>query len=271
MRKSGQPARVFTMCAMQNLVRLCLIACVAATFCALCGCGGANSKGAPWRGDVGNGSSSSADSTSSTADGAAPPDSGAVFQLASATGDDPQTAPARVMIYNATLDLVVKDAAPAPAAVTALTEEYRGYVQSRSAAQIVVRVPSARFDAYLAALAGLGTVCNEQVQAMDVTEEFVDLLARLRSAEAVQGRLRALLERADSVEAALKVEQELKRVDQLVEQLKGQLQVLKNRVAFSTITIQVSETKRPAPVQVRNFGELPFHWLRELNPNHLWE
>ena len=197
--------------------------------------------------------------------------------MSGAGGDDtPPPGPGeqpvrRVVVYKSHLDLVVDKTDEAADLLTALVEEFDGYVQTMSAERLTVRIPAASFAAFIKRLGSVGSVANEQREAIDVTEEYVDLLARLKSATTVQARLRALLERAEDVKAALAVEQELKRVDEQVERLKGQIAVLNNRIAFSTIAIRLLTVARPDPVQVaEGFGELPFEWLRQLNPTRLW-
>lgn len=174
----------------------------------------------------------------------------------------------RVMIYTASLVVVVADAEEAIRQATRLAAEFHGHVQKIDGDEIVIRVPVARYDEALAAIEHMGTVSHRQVEATDVTEEFVDLKARLKNARAVKARLEALLAKAEDVKAAIEVEKELKRVAEEVEQLEAKLELINNRVALSTIAIRfvriAAATIDPRAMQ------LPFPWLRQLDPYRLW-
>ncbi|MGE0434710.1 MAG: DUF4349 domain-containing protein [Planctomycetota bacterium] len=177
----------------------------------------------------------------------------------------------RVMVVAGYCDLVCAKPDEATESIATLAQEAGGYVDSQAPAVITVRIPAAKFDEFLAQVGALGDIENKQISAQDVTGKFVDLQARLRSALAVQARLRSLLERAENVPSALQVEEQLKRVDEEIERLKGQLAVLANQIAYSTLRVRLLEQSRPAPMRtVQGFGELPFEWLYELDPNRLW-
>jgi hypothetical protein len=104
------------------------------------------------------------------------------------------------------------------------------------------------------------------VSVRDVTDEFTDLEVRLRNAEVVRQRLEALLAKAASVEDALAVERELARLTQSIELWKGKLKLLRELVAFSTITVnfQVRSVEH-----VKGDVTLPFDWLRQLGLSNL--
>lgn len=175
----------------------------------------------------------------------------------------------RVLIYSAALRVVVPDVEAALKQAQALAGEYDGYMQELSGDRITLRVPAARFEEALARLESLGRVVQRDIKAQDVTEEYVDLQARLRNAERLRDRLLALLEKAENVQAILEVERELGRVNQEIERLTGQLNLLNSRAALSAVTIQF---ERAAPLAGPSPAErhLPFPWLRSLRPEHLW-
>jgi hypothetical protein len=112
----------------------------------------------------------------------------------------------------------------------------------------------------------LGDLLHREVTARDVTEEFFDTQVRLQNLEAVRARFEELLKRAQKVEEALAVERELERVAGQIEQLKGRLKLLKELVAFSTITV---EFQPRAVDQVQSIVRLPFPWLQQLGLSEL--
>jgi type II secretory pathway pseudopilin PulG len=136
-----------------------------------------------------------------------------------------------------------------------------GFVVSSSASQgeerrlvrgtLVVRVPERSYARVMAQLADLGRVEAQEEAGSDVSQELVDLQARIRHLEAVEAQLLGFLEEADSVTAALTVQQELNRVQLELEQARGRLVYLEDQVAFATISLEVRERQ----VAVAEAGE----------------
>jgi Domain of unknown function (DUF4349) len=137
---------------------------------------------------------------------------------------------------------------------------YGGYVESSSTSgtrihsgSITIRVPSTAFDRAMADLTGLGTVRSRSVSGQDVTNQYVDLNARLRTWEAQEAVLLRLMKRATSVEATLRVQSNLQDVQFRIEQIKGQLRVLENQTELATIDVAMHEPGvaihvRPTPL-----------------------
>jgi hypothetical protein len=139
---------------------------------------------------------------------------------------------------------------------TAIAGKYGGYVQDSSMAgtksksgSLTIRVPSSSFDQAMSDLRGLGTVQSQSVSGQDVTAQFVDLDARLRTWEAQEAVLLRLMRQATSVEATLRVQNQLQDVQFRIEQIKGQLRVLENQTSLATIQVAIRETGAPIKVQ----------------------
>lgn len=126
-----------------------------------------------------------------------------------------------------------------------------GFVVSSSASQgeekrlvrgsLVVRVPERAYARVMERLAGLGRVEAQEEAGSDVSQELVDLQARIRHLEAVEAQLLGFLEQADTVAEALAVQTELNRVQLELEQARGRLGYLEDQVAFATISLDVRE------------------------------
>ena len=176
------------------------------------------------------------------------------------------TVAAPLLIYTANLVMGVFEAAEAIDQAEKLALDAGGYLVRRDDQSITVRVPAAKFHGTLKDVMKLGDVRHRDVKVQDVTEQFHDLQIRLRNAEAVLARLHALLDRAQSVKDALAVEAELARVAGQVEQLKGRLKILRELIAFSTITVRFDAQ----PVeQLESNITLPFPWLDSLGLSNL--
>jgi len=115
-----------------------------------------------------------------------------------------------------------------------------GSGETRSAT-LTIRVPATRFDDALSALKKLdGEVIASNVSARDVTDQLVDLQARITAAQAVEARYLQLLTAAKTVDELLRVESTLANTRTQIEQLQAQQKTLTNQVAYSTISLQVS-------------------------------
>ncbi|HET9722384.1 MAG TPA: DUF4349 domain-containing protein [Actinomycetota bacterium] len=139
-----------------------------------------------------------------------------------------------------------------------VARRYGGYVESSQAAgaqarsgSLVVRVPSDRFDEAMSDFRALGTVTSESVSGQVVSQEFVDLEARLRTWESQEAVLLDLMGEATSVEATLRIQRELQDVQFRIEQIKGQLRVLEDRTALATIHLSMVEVGAPVAPQQR--------------------
>jgi hypothetical protein len=177
---------------------------------------------------------------------------------ASASGHEKR---APLLIYDAVLTLAVFEAAQAIDTIEKLAVESGGYLVQRGDHHITIRVPSKAFRPALDKVETLGDELHRQVNVRDVTEEFSDLEIRLQNARAVRARLEELLRQATTVEDALAVQKELERVTEEIERMLGRLKLLRELVAFSTITVRFEA--RPSDV-VENRVTLPFPWLHEL-------
>jgi uncharacterized protein DUF4349 len=115
-----------------------------------------------------------------------------------------------------------------------------GSGDSRSAS-LTIRVPSTRFGDALQQLKSLeGEVATSGVSAQDVTDQFVDLQARLTAKQAEEQRYLAILARANTIDEILKVDASLSNVRTQIEQLTAQINSIKNRTEFSTISMSIS-------------------------------
>ena len=105
---------------------------------------------------------------------------------------------------------------------------------------MTVRVPQDQFFTALERIETLGEVQSKNVGSEDVSEQFIDLEARLRSTLREEESMLALLGRSVTVSEVLAIERELARVRSEIERLQGQLNFLERRVALATISVFLS-------------------------------
>lgn len=171
-----------------------------------------------------------------------------------------------MLVYTAQLTMAVYQVEPGLDAVEKVARDFGGYLAVRGDRRIEIRVPREKFQQALRAIEGTGDVLHRDVRAEDVTDRYVDTESRLRNARSMRLRLQQLLERAQ-VKEAIEIEKELGRVTQEIELLEGKLKLLKDQIAFSTITVEYSP--KSAAIARTTYG-LPFPWLSRLGlPNLL--
>ena len=124
-----------------------------------------------------------------------------------------------------------------------------------------ITVPGERFEATLSRLRSQGIkVLSENASGQDVSAEYVDLSSRLGNLEATAARIREFLGQAKDAEQALLVNTKLTEVEAELEQIKGRMTYLKDRSAYSTMTINL-EPQRPTPTPTPT--ATPAAWLPE--------
>lgn len=175
--------------------------------------------------------------------------------------------PTPLLIYTAQVTLAIYDVTVTQETALAAIEEIGGYASERNNNYIVFRVPAERFRETLDLIGELGDVLNLDWQASDVSEQYRDLDIRLTNALEMRERLQALLDRATEVEDMLYIEQQLERITLEIERIRGQLRVLADQIAYSTITVYFSRLN-VTDVPTNEF-RLPFPWLNTLGLERL--
>jgi Domain of unknown function (DUF4349) len=109
----------------------------------------------------------------------------------------------------------------------------------------VLRVPADALDRLIDDIAAVGRVVGRSSQVLDATEEVVDLDARVTSQQASVARVRALLAEAHSIGDVVAIESELARREADLDSLTSRLDALRDRVALSTLTVDLRSPGAP--------------------------
>lgn len=170
----------------------------------------------------------------------------------------------RKIIYTATVDLVTDDLNKVEPKLLALVAEAGGFVAEtdqtgsiggQRSATWRIRVPVDTYDGFLQKTRTLGEVRSVRVASQDVTEEFVDVTARVNAKKVQEQRLIELIKNATAnLEDVLKVEGELARVRAEIERMEGRLRFLKDQTDLTTVTVTVTEIKNYVPPEAPTFG-----------------
>jgi hypothetical protein len=137
-----------------------------------------------------------------------------------------------------------------------VTSESKHVGNSDSKAQLevtlVLRVPADQFDKALGQIRATGgRVVDEKITGQDVTEEFIDLEARLKTQKALENQFVEIMKQAGKISDALEVQSQIANVRAEVERLEGRRRFLQNRASLSTINVTL---RNPAAIAVNTSG-----------------
>jgi hypothetical protein len=172
--------------------------------------------------------------------------------------------PERKIIYTARVELHVTNLDEARGKLDALLAEVKGYVAKSDeggrsggarAGTWKVRVPVGAFHDFLARVQGFGELINKTSDAQDVTEEYVDLEARLKNLRAEEAVLNKLLqEKAQSTADLLAFRKQITDVREQIERIQARLTTLSRLTAMTTIDVVMSEDRPYVPPSAPTFG-----------------
>jgi hypothetical protein len=158
----------------------------------------------------------------------------------------------RKIVRNAELELEANSSEESQQKITAIAESKGGFVvesqqsssdvraTTRDIVTMTVRVPSAKFNETLDEIRKTASrVIVETIKSDDVTEEFIDIEARLKAKKSLEEQFLEIMKRANSVEDALNVQTQLAEVRGEIEKIEGRKRFLENQASLSTIKIRL--------------------------------
>src|SRR3989338_1952432 len=163
---------------------------------------------------------------------------------------------ARKEIKIGSLSLVVEDVPLALEKITGFAKTQEGYVvytyMSKErlfpTASITLRVQEEKFDESMTELKKFGELKQAQIQGQDVTEEYVDLEARLKNLRVTESQFAEIMGKAQKIEDILAVQAELSEVRGGIESLEGRKKYLDQNVAYSVISLNLSTSADQIPL-----------------------
>lgn len=104
---------------------------------------------------------------------------------------------------------------------------------------LTIRIPTQNFQKTIDSISSYVFFFDEKtISSKDVTEEFIDLEARLKAKKSLEKRYLELLSKAKNVKEILEIERELTQIREEIESKQGRLKYLENRVSLSTLKIE---------------------------------
>jgi len=166
----------------------------------------------------------------------------------------------RKISKNAQLEIKVKSLDDSINFITNKTNSYKGYIVSSSSyapntdyetktANISLRVPSDSLDQFLKEIKTYAKeTIHESIFTQDITEEYIDVKAKITSMESSEQRLTKLLDKTESVKEIVEVEKELSRLRADIDSLKGRFKFIENSVVTSLVRIYMEEIPNPVSI-----------------------
>jgi hypothetical protein len=186
---------------------------------------------------------------------------------------DPSTPVAeRRVIRRAELTLASERVAESADEAATVVQRAGGYVETRddqhageqvTESALSLRVPVDAFASVLDELKRGAHVVEEQVSGQDVTAEFVDVGARLKTQRVLEERLLGLSTAQQGVEDLLEVERELARVRTEIEQLEGRQRVLETQTSYGTLHVVIRSPEQPRVASIVGIGSRLSNACRE--------
>jgi hypothetical protein len=157
----------------------------------------------------------------------------------------------RKLIRNGQLDFKTNDVKKAKVDIEKISKELNGYISNESENNFgdrkqynqTIRVPADQFDNLIKQIEVLADkVESKGINTQDVTEEFIDVEARLKTKKELEARYSEILKQAKTVADILAIESQIANVRSEIESMTGRLNYLKNQVSFSTLNLTYYET-----------------------------
>lgn len=176
----------------------------------------------------------------------------------------------RKLIETVRLEVETKEFKETMAALETQVEELGGYIESMDTyngssyseyghnrnASLTIRIPSGKLDGFLQTVARAGSIVRRNDTVEDVTLSYVDMESRRDTLRTEQSRLLEFLDKAETIEEIITIEQRLSEVRYQLESMESRLRTMDNLIDYSTVYIDVSEVHELTPV------ETPTAWER---------
>jgi hypothetical protein len=171
----------------------------------------------------------------------------------------------RVVIKNASIEIVVDAPDQSMQSISRMAETMGGFVVSADLyqtqtsdgqevprASITIRVPAEKLDEAMERIEAESDrlPLNKNINSQDVTSEYTDLDSRLTNLEAAEEQLMQIMERATRTEDVLNVFDQLTRVREQIEVIKGQMQYIENSAKLSAIHVELIPNEVIQPISI---------------------
>lgn len=167
--------------------------------------------------------------------------------------------------YEAYIASLTASVASAGGYIENSTADYGRFSYSNRGASYTVRIPTDKLDEFLDSAGKKGTIISKTENQKNVTLEYVDLESRIEAYKTEKTTLTGLLEKAESLENVLAIQERLSEVNYQIETYTSQLKVLENRVSYSTVTLRINEVERVTEAEPTLWSRIKDRFLDNLD------
>lgn len=164
----------------------------------------------------------------------------------------------RLLVKESSLSLLVKDVPETQQEIISQAEEAGGYLVSSSIShpeearaatgRVTVRVPEEKLNQVLDSFRSLAVkVVSENLSGQDVTDEYVDIQARLETLNKTKTKFEEILTQATEVDDLLRVQRELINLQQQIDNLKGREKYLTQTAVLSRVSLYLATDELELP------------------------
>lgn len=170
------------------------------------------------------------------------------------TSEQSMAVPQRSLILTGEIHLEVNDFTTARKQIVSAVQDRDGFISASNTnlhrdgnktwqtGYVELRIPNENFPSLQTEIEEVGTVVSSNTETQDVTDQLVDLEARLKNLKSQREKLRELYTDANETNDVLEVQERLSEVQSAIERLEARQKSLQDRVAYSTITVQLRES-----------------------------
>lgn len=159
----------------------------------------------------------------------------------------------RKIVKNGNANIEVESFDSSVSKIKELASNFEGYVTNSNMwtsdsgtirGNITIKIPEKRFEEFGDSLGQIGKIKSKDISAYDVTEEYIDLQARLKNLKNQEKRYTELLDMAKDVQDVLAIEVQLGRIRGEIESYEGRMKYLENTTTFGTFNISLYEPEK---------------------------
>lgn len=170
----------------------------------------------------------------------------------------------RKLIKEGFITMEVKNLQNSRSEIKKLTTEFNAYIsnesqsenETRNEANFTIRIPFNSYEKVCEAIITKGVKIEvSNLTAVDITEEFIDIEARLKTKKALESRYLGLLSQTKNVSEIINIESELEKVRSDIESMENRIKLLGNQSSYSTLQLTIYEIKNESPNIWRGVGQ----------------
>jgi len=157
----------------------------------------------------------------------------------------------RKLITTVSVDAEATDYKECVSVIKAKVDQCNGYIESESAGEnygnLTIRIPSNKLDEFMTSIYDHSNVTYYTSNVEDVTLNYVDTEARISALRTEQQRLEEFMEKAESIEDIITIEDRLSQVRYELQSYESQKRTYDNKIDYSTVNLNISEVTTYTP------------------------